>query len=198
MRNAVDLPHPEGPTNTTNSPSSMSRLMSWTATTSSPETFLTSSNVTSATSEPPDPASEAFPVAFHHVHSTRTLTPAVERVAVLYVLDTLDGSVDPLAWYLSGLHGGYDRVVGSGLVLGRTGDYEQVHPGLDRPKGHIGGRAASSRAFHDEVVRNYDTVETKLFAQKLDRNRREARGPPQASGRIPQLAYHHHRPPRPL
>src|SRR5467141_265420 len=29
MRNRVDFPHPEGPTNTTNSPSSMSRLTPW-------------------------------------------------------------------------------------------------------------------------------------------------------------------------
>ncbi len=31
IRNAVDLPHPDGPTSTRNSPSSISRLRSWMA-----------------------------------------------------------------------------------------------------------------------------------------------------------------------
>src|SRR5512133_4384781 len=40
----VDLPHPDGPTSTMNSPSPISRETSSTATTSEPKTFVTPSN----------------------------------------------------------------------------------------------------------------------------------------------------------
>jgi hypothetical protein len=48
------------------------------------------------------------------------------------------------------------------------------------------------RTFHDEVVRNYDTAEAKLFAQQLDSNRREARWPLGVQGRIHKVTDHHH------
>src|SRR5215210_4063951 len=71
MRRAVDLPHPLGPTKTTNSPSGMSRFMPLTATTSSPKTLVTFSIVTSAISPPPfvsptllGPGLPWFPVFF--------------------------------------------------------------------------------------------------------------------------------------
>src|SRR5215212_7667082 len=53
IRRAVDFPHPEGPTKTTNSPSGISRFILSTATTSSPKTLVTSSRVTSAIPLPP-------------------------------------------------------------------------------------------------------------------------------------------------
>src|SRR4051794_31221846 len=45
MRSAVVLPQPDGPTNTTNSPSCTSRFKSETASVPSPYVFVTSSNV---------------------------------------------------------------------------------------------------------------------------------------------------------
>src|SRR5215208_3930055 len=53
IRRAVDFPHPDGPTKTTNSPSGISRFILSTATTSSPKTLVTSSRVTSAIPLPP-------------------------------------------------------------------------------------------------------------------------------------------------
>src|SRR5215218_7474231 len=53
IRRAVDFPQPEGPTKTTNSPSGISKFILSTATTSSPKTLVTSSNVTSAIPLPP-------------------------------------------------------------------------------------------------------------------------------------------------
>src|ERR671910_2478848 len=53
IRRAVDFPHPDGPTKTTNSPSGISKLILSTATTSSPKTLVTSSRVTSAIPLPP-------------------------------------------------------------------------------------------------------------------------------------------------
>ena len=44
MRSVVDLPQPDGPTNTMNSLSFISRLKSWTATTFLSYTFLTCSS----------------------------------------------------------------------------------------------------------------------------------------------------------
>src|SRR5215212_4451464 len=53
IRRAVDFPHPDGPTKTTNSPSGISKLILSTATTSSPKILVTSSRVTSAIPLPP-------------------------------------------------------------------------------------------------------------------------------------------------
>src|SRR5215208_4339298 len=53
IRRAVDFPQPEGPTKTTNSPSGISKLILSTAITSSPNTLVTSSRVTSAIPLPP-------------------------------------------------------------------------------------------------------------------------------------------------
>src|SRR5215217_2969579 len=53
IRRAVDFPHPDGPTKTTNSPSGISKFILSTATTSSPKTLVTSSRVTSAIPLPP-------------------------------------------------------------------------------------------------------------------------------------------------
>ena len=49
MRSAVDLPQPDGPTSTRNSPSAMSRSRSMTAATPLGYTFVTLSMVTAAT-----------------------------------------------------------------------------------------------------------------------------------------------------
>src|SRR5262245_21479147 len=52
MRRSVDLPHPEGPTRTTNSPSPMSTSTPW-ITSVAPKAFLTSQIATDATGAPP-------------------------------------------------------------------------------------------------------------------------------------------------
>src|SRR5687768_746868 len=64
IRRAVDFPQPEGPTKTTNSPSGISKLILSTATTSSPNTLVTSSNVTSAIPLPPSVYPNGSLVAF--------------------------------------------------------------------------------------------------------------------------------------
>src|SRR5215213_5426169 len=64
IRRAVDFPQPEGPTKTTNSPSGISRFILSTATTSSPNTLVTSSNVTSAIPLPPSVYPNGSLVAF--------------------------------------------------------------------------------------------------------------------------------------
>src|SRR3954454_4326024 len=53
IRSRVDLPHPDGPTRTMNSPSAISIEMWSTATTSEPNTLVTPSNRIRATSAPP-------------------------------------------------------------------------------------------------------------------------------------------------
>ena len=54
MRNRVDLPQPDGPTSTTNSPSSMEISTPW-ITGVEPNTFLTSRIPTDAIQSPPVP-----------------------------------------------------------------------------------------------------------------------------------------------
>ena len=55
IRSAVDLPHPDGPTSTRNSPSSIVRSMSATPTTPLGYTFVSFSMVTAAIRRPPIP-----------------------------------------------------------------------------------------------------------------------------------------------
>src|SRR3954452_5247012 len=55
MRRSVDFPHPDGPTSTMNSPSAISSETRSTATTSRPNTLLTSSRTICATLSPLDP-----------------------------------------------------------------------------------------------------------------------------------------------
>jgi hypothetical protein len=52
MRNSVDLPQPDGPTSTTNSPSPMSTSTPW-ITSVAPKAFLTSRMATDAMGVPP-------------------------------------------------------------------------------------------------------------------------------------------------
>src|SRR5450756_3093819 len=61
MRSAVDLPQPEGPTSTTNSPSATTRSMSDTACVPSENTLLTPLKVTPATTLTPCPERPAGP-----------------------------------------------------------------------------------------------------------------------------------------
>src|SRR5688500_14847012 len=57
-RSSVDLPQPDGPTRTRNSPSSIRRETSSTATTSPPKAFVTSSRTISANADELLPADE--------------------------------------------------------------------------------------------------------------------------------------------
>src|SRR5580698_9673868 len=66
IRNNVDFPHPEGPTNTTNSPSSISRSTFLTATVPSANTLLTPFKLIEPINKSPPPHS---PWHFRHFGS---------------------------------------------------------------------------------------------------------------------------------
>src|SRR5215217_7415684 len=106
IRRAVDFPHPDGPTKTTNSPSGISKLILSTATTSSPKTLVTSSRVTSAIPLPPSVYPNESDAQTSLVAS-RALLPLylatfylmppcpAQVVSLLDPEQTLDGLVDP-------------------------------------------------------------------------------------------------------
>src|SRR5215475_10857235 len=76
MRRAVDLPHPDGPTSTRNSPSSMLRSMSITAATPLGYTLVTFSIVTAATATS---SSIGAPSALHRAGQQAPDEVALER-----------------------------------------------------------------------------------------------------------------------
>src|SRR5215210_3848560 len=210
MRSAVDLPHPEGPTKTTNSPSGMSRFISWTATTSSPKTLVTFSMVTSATlrtssfSGLPNASIRLAPVPGSPPYSffcsilpqcTSMRSPAVERVAIFDVFDTFNGGVNLLSRHLAGPHRCHDGLVGRGLFLGTARDQEQLSTGLYRLDRRPRRRPLAPRPLHRQVVRDDYALETELSAQHLYRRRREARGPFGIYRRVDEVAQHHCRHP---
>src|SRR3712207_4214369 len=143
IRRAVDFPQPEGPTKTTNSPSGISRFILSTATTSSPKTLVTSSNVTSAIPLPPSvypngsvvqDSLVAFLVLLPLYLATFYLMPPRPARAVL-LLDpeqALERVPDPRTRDLSLLDGGPHGIVSVGPLLRQTGDYEQISPRLER------------------------------------------------------------------
>src|SRR5215210_7179754 len=112
IRRAVDFPQPEGPTKTTNSPSGISKFILSTATTSSPKTLVTSSNVTSAIPLPPSVLPNGSVVQDSRV-AFRALLPLylvvfylmparpAQVVSLLDLEQTLDGLSDASARYLS-------------------------------------------------------------------------------------------------
>src|SRR5215210_5340310 len=112
IRRAVDFPQPEGPTKTTNSPSGISKLILSTATTSSPKTLVTSSNVTSAIPLPPSVLPNG-PVVQDSHFVFRALLPLylvvfylmparpARVVSLLDLEQTLDGLSDASVRYLS-------------------------------------------------------------------------------------------------
>ena len=82
IRRTVDLPHPEGPSSTMNSPSPTSRLRLSTATVPSPKILVTSLSATVAT--PPPPKSRqtgrpADPPRTQYCDETRPPCPSAER-----------------------------------------------------------------------------------------------------------------------
>src|ERR671913_15218 len=169
MRKAVDLPQPDGPTKTTNSPSGMSRFILSTAITSSPKTLVTSSRVTSA---------------IHFLLPlTRVLRPPLlsgllplylalfylmlaRSAQVVFFLDpeyASDGFLDALTRDLPHLDGLHYGVVSIGLLLRRTGDEEQISPRLDGFDSGTGDGSPARSPRHREIVGDDHAVEAEIF-----------------------------------
>src|SRR5918994_7206014 len=135
IRRAVDFPHPDGPTKTTNSPSGMSKLILSTATTSSPKILVTSSRVTSAIPLPPSVPPNGSVVQDSLV-VFRALLPLY--LALFYLMPARSAQGIFLLDPGPALDGFHDP--GSPLTRRRpprhrklrTGDYEQISPRLER------------------------------------------------------------------
>src|ERR687889_579757 len=138
IRRAVDFPQPEGPTKTTNSPSGISKFILSTATTSSPKTLVTSSNVTSAIPLPPSVLPNGSVVQDSLV-AFRALLPLY--LAPFYLMPARPAQVLSLLDNEQASDGFHDP--GSPLTRRspprhrklRTGDYEQISPRLERKLG---------------------------------------------------------------
>src|SRR2546423_14246055 len=90
MRRTVDLPHPDGPRSTMNSPSPTSRLTLSTATVPSGNTFVTSLSATVATPSPPRHWKKGGPAATPRVlycDETRPRCPSGKRAILTRCTD---------------------------------------------------------------------------------------------------------------
>src|SRR5215217_6964764 len=176
MRRAVDFPHPDGPTKTTNSPSGISRFILSTATTSSPKTLVTSSMVTSAIPLPPsaypdgsvvrDPLS-AFLGSYTPVPGTfyMLLARPAQVVSLLDLEYALDGLLDARSRYLPSLDGGHYGVVSVDLLPRRTGDYEEISPRLDGLDSGLGHSSSTPGPGHRQIIGYDHTVKVEISTQ---------------------------------
>src|SRR3954454_18710835 len=84
IRRIVDLPQPDGPSSTMNSPSPTSRLTLSTAMVPSLKTFVTSLSATVATPPPPDTLRESgsggYPLRSSHSVRSQRRAPSGEQV----------------------------------------------------------------------------------------------------------------------
>src|SRR5215204_3198900 len=207
IRRAVDFPQPDGPTKTTNSPSGISRFILSTATTSSPKTLVTSSRVTSAIPLPPSVYPKRSVVQDSRV-AFRVLPPLylttfylklAHPAQVVFYLDpkhALDGFPDLCARYLTCLDGRHHGIVRVGLLLRRTGDYEEISPRPDRLDRGPGRTPSARRPRHREVVGDDHPIEAEVLTQHAYGLLREARRMPRVDGRVDEVPDHHHRHPR--
>ena len=82
MRSSVDLPQPDGPTKTTNSPSSISRLMSW-MTSTAPNDFFTLVSLIWPMEPPYFSPVPAMPVVMKRCRKMKTSTTGIMVTTVM-------------------------------------------------------------------------------------------------------------------
>src|SRR5215212_1548433 len=114
---------------------------------------------------------------------------------IVFVLDAeqaSDGFLDARPRNLPrpyGLHNGIIRV---GLLLRRTGDYEQVSPRPDGLDGSIGHGSFARGPRHGEIVRDDHAVEAKIVTQLIYGIPRKTCGTLGVYGRVHEMPDHYH------
>jgi hypothetical protein len=86
---------------------------------------------------------------------------------VISLLDSehaLDGLLDPRSRDLPRLDGGQHGIISVGLLLRRTGDYEQISPGPESLECSLGRTISALRTGHRQVDGDDHPVETDIPA----------------------------------